>query len=55
MFPKGSIFFPLIVALLKMCFFLIEPFFFVQKLIFDDTDTNILKVCVFLIAYSIAF
>ena len=44
--PMGSIFFPLIVALLKHGFLYVEPYPTIQKLIFDDTDTNILKMCV---------
>ena len=44
----GSIFFPLIVAPFRWGFLNIEPFSTVQKLIFDNTDSNILRVYVHL-------
>ena len=46
MLPMGSIFFLLIVAPYKTCFSLIERFSAIQKLGFDDTDTDILRTCV---------
>ena len=39
----GSIFFPLIVAPLRRGLLYVETYSTVQKLIFDDTDTSIIK------------
>ena len=39
--PMGSIFFPLIVAPFKTGFRYVETYSTIQKLIFDDKDTNI--------------
>ena len=44
----GSIFFPLRVAPVKTFFLSVETYATVQKSGFNDTDTNILKGCVFL-------
>ena len=44
----GSIFFPLIVAPFRWGFLNIETFSTIQKLIFDNTDSNILRVYVHL-------
>ena len=44
--PMGSIFFPLIVAFLRLDFLYAETYSPVQKLIFDDMDTNMLRQCV---------
>ena len=50
MLPMGSMFFPLIVSLLRYTVFLyVETNSTVQKLVFDDTETNILKMCVHLL------
>ena len=45
MLPMGSIFFPLIVA--PLCY--VETYSNIQKLIFDDMDTNIIRRCVHLL------
>ena len=45
MLPIGGIFFPLIVAPFKTSFIKLETYSIVQKLIFEDTDTNILRMC----------
>ena len=49
MLPMGSIFFPLIVAPFKCGFCYVETYSTIQKLIFEDTDTNILRVHVHLL------
>ena len=49
MLPMGSIFFPLIVAPFKSWILNIETYSTIQKLIFDDIDTNILRMCVYLL------
>ena len=49
MLPIGSIFFPLIVAPFKSGFFYVETYSTFQKLVFDYTDTNILRVRVHLL------
>ena len=41
----GSIFFPIIVAPFRCGFLYLETYSTVQKLIFDDTDSNILRMC----------
>ena len=46
MLPMGSIFFPLIEALLRCDSLYVETNPTVRKLVFDDTDTNILRACV---------
>ena len=43
MLPIGSIFFPLIVAPFKTCFLYLEIYLTFQKLVYDHTDTNILR------------
>ena len=45
----GSILIPLIVARLRRGFLYVDTYSTFQKLIFDDTDTNILRVCVHLL------
>ena len=45
MLPVGSIFFPLIQPLLRHGFLYIETLYH-SKVVFDDTDINILKECV---------
>ena len=49
MLPLGRIFFPLKVALLRCGFLYIETYSTVQKLVFDDIGTKVLKVCVYLL------
>ena len=49
MVPMRSIFFALIVAPFKTWFLHHETLSNVQNLIFDDTDTNLLSVCVHLL------
>ena len=44
--PMRSIFFPLVVAFLKGGFLYIDTYSTIQKLIFDDPDSNILRMCV---------
>ena len=46
MLPMGNIFFPLIVAHLRRGFFYVEIYSTLQKLIFEGTDSNILRICV---------
>ena len=42
-------FFPLKVSLFKMWFHLLESYSTIQKLVFDNTDRDILRVCVHLL------
>ena len=49
----GSIFFLLIVALLKCDFFYVESYSTVQKLIFEDKDTNVM--CLYQVMVTLDF
>ena len=49
MLPMGSIFFPLIVAPFRRGFLYVETYSIVQIYVFDDTNTNILRMCVYIL------
>ena len=45
----GSVFFSLTITPFKSWFLYVESYYACQKLIFDDKDTNILRMCVHLL------
>ena len=51
MLPMGSRFFPFIVAPLKHGFLYVETYSTIQKLFFDDAETNIPRACVHLLLF----